>query len=287
MFANEFKIDWQKVRKDWYGIYFEQGGYSWTELDVEDDETTNEWYHGRVVSPTYARKRIITFEWIIDRETDKMEEALRYLQRMFAISLDENKELIIVDEFNNERKIDCKVVEPLITEDYTDDMSGTAYRWRVVLESTSTPLLTSAIENVAVGVEFEFAGNYLNPTNKIPNKLNQWYNFINVEENWNQPVYPIIEIEAKDTIDSFLKVHNYTEKNDFILDTTGQPWDKIIIDSDEQTVTKNGEDIIVDRREWSVRPKIVWQIKFWVFDWDSDINSSDINITFRFSDKLI
>ena len=61
----EIKINWQKI--DIPGIYFTN--VDWRKLSVSESSQNIEWTHSRVVSPTYARVRTITIEWIVEKLT--------------------------------------------------------------------------------------------------------------------------------------------------------------------------------------------------------------------------
>ncbi|PZM85074.1 hypothetical protein DLH72_02230 [Candidatus Gracilibacteria bacterium] len=79
----EIKINGQKI--DIPGIFFTK--VEWRKLSVSDSSRNIEGMHSRIVSPTFARVRIITIEGVIERidGIEKAAERLNHLQNLFSL----------------------------------------------------------------------------------------------------------------------------------------------------------------------------------------------------------
>lgn len=102
------------------------------------------------MSPTYSRGRKIDIEGIIIADTrEATSQAMDWLDRAFALQttitdLPDKKPFVVVDEQERERKIMCKIKDPLdygIQED--DHMDGTTRSFRVSLQSDDARFFSS------------------------------------------------------------------------------------------------------------------------------------------------
>ena len=111
------KLDDQDIVKEGTtGLYYVIK--EWRRLSTSDDSRNIDGIHGRAVSPTYARYRIITLEGYIDRlESSSEQSDVEYLQELFMLQSDlgelEPRELYIKDMYDLEWNINVKVKEPL------------------------------------------------------------------------------------------------------------------------------------------------------------------------------
>ena len=128
--------------KEWMGI-----NYSSSSFNIDGQ-------HAQIVSPTIAHSRIITLEGVIERiGTDNGKAGVKYLQKFFALQANLYKtidrQLIVTDLWDKEWELKVKVKEPLEIVKYTDiDIENVAWSWRVVLESTYSPIYFSLDENI-------------------------------------------------------------------------------------------------------------------------------------------
>ena len=157
------KLNWDDILKNndsWIIYTFKD----WRKLTVSDDSENIDWIHGRNVSPTYARIRIITLEWISDRVWNPLEDqnSIEYLQKIFAlqwslVSLEE-KELYIKDMYDNEWTLKVKIKEPLEIVEWDESFVWSYWKWRVVLESTKEPVYKSLNEILNTSLEWNYWG---------------------------------------------------------------------------------------------------------------------------------
>jgi len=287
----EFKLaqlDWKNILKDSVsGIYYTRR--DWKKLMVTDESVMNDWADGRIVSRTYARYRVITLEWYIDRMSDTPEEeVVSYLEQLFSLTEWGNsgeRELYIQDIYDNERTLNVKVKESFYC-DYADTSFTEAVRkWRVVLESTSDPVFKSYQEIIESGLEWQYG--WVELDCELWTELDDYYNMIECETIGNQPAPAKFVITATGNINKPLTIRNLTAWNEFVLDIDAVAGDVIIIDSNTYTVTKNGVNAIADRLEWSVFPFISGTTLFTIFDIDGDLYEKDLTIDIYFRDNLL
>lgn len=152
----KFKSNYiSKIASD-YRVWLTRVDWRW--LDTSDEQVDIAGYHGIRLSPTYARGRRITIEWLIVADNRiGLSKAMDYLDRLFALqynnfSITEFSSFVVTDEQNRDWELLCKVKEPLeyiISDD--DYMDWTSRQFRVVLQSEDPRYFWP--ENTVEGVE--------------------------------------------------------------------------------------------------------------------------------------
>jgi len=284
------KLNWDDILKNndsWIIYTFKD----WRKLTVSDDSENIDWIHGRNVSPTYARIRIITLEWISDRVWNPLEDqnSIEYLQKIFAlqwslVSLEE-KELYIKDMYDNEWTLKVKIKEPLEIVEWDESFVWSYWKWRVVLESTKEPVYKSLNEILNTSLEWNYWGFKL--SYKLSNPFNEIDNIIECNTTWNIDTPARIEIIANGDINKPLMIRDLTKNTYFWLDIDAVAWDKIIIDSENYTVTKNWENILSNRIVGSMWIRILETTKLLIEDKDGNIPFNDFLINIYFRNSLL
>lgn len=280
----QIKLDWLDILQSWIIYTY----VNWRKLVVNDESRDIEWIHGRVTSPLYARYRIVTIEWIIDRLSWSESEKINHLQDIFSLqnnlSAIINRSLYIKDSFDNEWNLNVKIKEPIEFIEWDDNMVWSYWKWRVVLESTASPIYKSYEELFVNG-----------------NEWNIWWftMWFELGEAWDEideiievntlktETYTKFEIDVIWEINSPLTITNITNNTFFALDISAISWDKIIIDSEKFTATKNGINIIWNRVIWSIWQKISWTNQFIVTDKDWNIFKKDLTLKIYYRNALL
>lgn len=280
----EIKLGWIPVLKQ--GIFYSQ--VNWTKLSVSDKSSNLALSHGRFVSPTYIRKRTITIEWIIDREENE-NEAVEHLQNLFTINLNslevDERELYIKDIYDKEWILQVKIKEPLILLEDDWDYSDIYYKFRVVLESTFSPIYRSFEEEIVDWTEWFYW--WCELWWEFPLVLSDYYNSIICKTSWNVSSPARFEIKAIWNINSPLIVKNLTNKTFFSLDINANFWDEIVIDWNDFTATKNWENIKATILPWRTRQEIKWETIFWIEDNDWGVLEKDIQVKIYFNNSML
>ena len=286
----EAKINWQDILKDsssWIVYTFKD----WRKVLTTDNSENIDWVHGRNVSPTYARVRVITLEWVSDRIWNPLEEqsSIEYLQKIFALqwalSSLEEKELYIKDLYDNEWILNVKIKEPLDIVEWDDSFVWSYWKWRVVLESTKEPIYKSLNEILNSSLEWNYG--WFNLGFKLWNSFNEIDNIIECNTTWNIDTPARIEITVNWDINKPLMIRDLTKKTFFGLDIDAVAWDKIVIDSEFYTVTKNWENILSNRLPWSMWVRILETTKLLIEDKDGNIPFNDFEINIYFRNSLL
>ena len=292
MEALQIKIDNQDILRDGVsGIYYTQK--NWRQLVTSDNASDRQWWHGRSVSATFARVRIITLEGYIDRETNPSNEqdVVEYMESLFPLQEDPSilipRTLYVKDVYNREWSLDVKVKDPLEIFEWDSNFKGSHWSWRVVLESVGDPTYITPGDLVLAGVEGAYGGTTLGTP--FPFSMETILNNISVTNAWNSSSFPRIEVtvSAGGAVNTPLRVRNMTNGEVFSLDVTGTPGDVIIIDSEHMKCYKNGDDITASREIWSVWPKIVGSTEFLIDDADGGIMGSDFTVNFYYKNSLL
>ena len=286
----EAKINWQDILK-WTSSGIVYTFKDWRKVLTTDNSENIDWVHGRNVSPTYARVRVITLEWVSDRIWNPLEEqsSIEYLQKIFALqwalSSLEEKELYIKDLYDNEWILNVKVKEPLDIVEWDDSFVWSYWKWRVVLESTKEPIYKSLNEILNSSLEWNYG--WFNLGFKLWNSFNQIDNIIECNTTWNIDTPARIEITVNWDINKPLMIRDLTKKTFFWLDIDAVAWDKIVIDSEFYTVTKNWENILSNRLPWSMWVRILETTKLLIEDKDGNIPFNDFEINIYFRNSLL
>jgi len=286
----EAKINWQDMLK-WSSSWIVYTFKDWRKVLTTDNSENIDWIHGRNVSPTYARVRVITLEWVSDRIWNPLEEqnSIEYLQKIFALqwalSSLEEKELYIKDLYDNEWILNVKIKEPLDIVEWDDSFVWSYWKWRVVLESTKEPIYKSLNEILNSSLEWNYG--WFNLGFKLWNSFNEIDNIIECNTTWNIDTPARIEITVNWDINKPLMIRNLTKKTFFGLDIDAVAWDKIVIDSEFYTVTKNWENILSNRLPWSMWVRILETTKLLIEDKDGNIPFNDFEINIYFRNSLL
>lgn len=262
----EIKINWQKIDIPW--IYFTN--VTWRKLSVSENSKNIEWTHSRVVSPTYARVRTITIEWIVEKLDNSEFSASRinHLQNIFSLQTNlselEEKELFIKDIFWNEWKMPVKVKEPFDFDEWDTNLIGSHWKFRVVLESTKSPIYKSFEENFINWNSWDFG--WFNLDFELEKAFDEQDWILQVNILWNVSVPLRFEIIATWRVVFPLTIKNIKTWEFFKLENMEdlKSWDILVIDTENFFVSKNWENIIEKRASWSSWLKANWSSSFLV-----------------------
>jgi len=262
----------------------------WKTLDVSDNQSEVQGFHGVKLSPTFARGRRVTLEGIIIADDRiKSSQAIDYLESLFALqwvpSQVELLPFIVTDEQDRRWELQAKIKEPLSIEINDDDWQDWANRrWRVVLQSED-PRYYNTDEQEIDGAEWYLWGVKL--WVKLWTKLNDYFNEIQVLAGWNIDAPLKITITATWDINTPLLIKNLSNNTFFWLDIDAVAWDVIVVDSNTNTATKNGSNILANRISWSTWPKAKGSTIFSIYDQDGGLTTSDFDVKINFKDVLL
>lgn len=292
MEALQIKIDNQDILRDGVsGIYYTQK--NWRQLVTSDNASDRQGWHGRVVSPTFARVRVITLEGYIDRQTNATSEqdVVEFMEGLFPLQADPSiltpRTLYVKDVYNREWSLSVKVKEPLEIFEGDSNFKGSHWSWRVVLESVGDPTYHTPGDILIAWVEGSYGGTTLGVS--FPFSMDDLLNNVSVTNIGNAASFPRIEVTVTPggSINTTLRVRNMTTGDIFSLDVSGTPGDVIIIDSENMKCYKNGDDITSSRIVWSVWPKILGTTEFIIEDADGGIMGSDFSVNFYYKNSLL
>jgi hypothetical protein len=88
-------------------------------------------------------------------------------------------------------------------------------------------------------------------------------------------------------VDGPVIIKNITDGSSFVMDIDWVDGDVIVVNSKDETITKNWVSQWGARQEWSVRPIVLWTTRFLVFDKDGWLYGSDFDIEITFNDVLM
>lgn len=262
----------------------------WQKLTTSDNSEDRIWQHGRLVSPSYARIRTITLEWILDRIWNTNElNAIRYLERLLSLQADPSNliplTLYIKDSYDREWNLSVKVKEPIEFVEWDNMMAWSHWSWRAVLESTWSPLYTENNEQ-SISSEEAWYGGFTIPFT-IPFTMNNTINSISIIPTESGIVRPRIVVTANRDINAPLKVVNITTGKKFELNVSAVAWDIITIDAYNRKCYKNDSDITSLRIVWSVWPSVSWDgSDFRIEGADGWTLWSDFTVTFYYRNTL-
>ncbi len=278
------RLDGSDVMKDSVsGIYYT--AKEWRQLTTDDTSTNVSGYHGRRTSPTFARKRVIRLEGLVQRSGNTNEfDAVSYLQDLFNLQSNtgsvEARQLYIKDMYDDEWILDVKVRDPILFLEYDGDWTGVAWKWAVTLESIENPEYKSYVENEESGIE-GLVGGFRLPV-IYPLAFNETLNKIECNTTGNTATPARVEISVINATTAPLKISNVTDGTFFALDIVCAPGDVVIVDSETQTATKNGVSVIASRVVGSIFPTILGTTEFVVSDlYGMSFDSFTISIFYR------
>lgn len=166
----------------------------------------------------------------------------------------ERRQLYIKDIYDREWKMDVKVKEPIEILEGDESFIGSHWRWRVVLESIDDPVYRSFEEILQIGEEGIDGGFFMDFTLDFAMDATAKFIECNGEGNIESPAR--MEIEILGNTISPLRIRNITNNTDFSLDITATTGDIIIVNSQNNTVTKNGVNILGNRIPGSIWPAV-------------------------------
>lgn len=290
MIWKDFKYKWQSISRTTTDYRVGLDVVNWKWLDTTDQTDNVQGYHWIKVSPTYARWRRIVIEWVIVADTkENSSKAIDYLESLFALQWITNEvelnTFTVTDEQERTWEINAKIKEPLEIELADDDYIAWANRrFRIVLQSED-PRYFSDIEKESTWVESRFGWVKLGV--KLPTKLDDNLNEIQVIANWNI-VSPLeFTITAKWDIDTPLYIKNITDGTYFWLDINAVAGDVIVINSDARTATKNWVNILANRIAGSTWLKALGSNYFTIYDYDWWLAESDFDVKILYKDILL
>ena len=262
----------------------------WKTLDVSDEQSNVQGYHGIKLSPTFVRGRRITLEGIIIADDHVWSsKAIDYLETLFALqgvpSVVEMSPFTVTDEQDRIWRIEAKIKEPVSIEIPDDDfLQWSSRRWRVVLQSED-PRYFSQIEATVTWSEWNFWGVKFPVKFGVP--FNEEYNEIQVITTGTIETPIKIQLDILWQVQSPLSIKNITNNTFFNLDINAIPWDVIIVNSKTRTATKNWLNILAQRLLWSTRPKIKNTTMYQIHDQEGWLLESDFDVIITFNDVLL
>lgn len=262
----------------------------WKDLIVSEEFLNIQWYHWIKTSPTLARSRPITIEWLILADNREwLNKGAFYLQNLFALQSStgttEFKYFMAVDEEDKRWRIQCKIKEPVSIELNDDDyIDGANRKFRVVLEAEN-PVFYWVDNNIFNWFEWVFWWTTLGTELWI--SLNSYFNDVKIitESNIETPL--IITITALNDIVSPLLINNITNWTFFGLDINAVAGDVIIINSKEKTATKNWVSILANRISGSIWSKAKGETNFSIFDNNWGLLESWFSINVVYNDAFL
>ena len=296
MEAKQFKLDGQDILLDGVsGIYYTQKEWR-NNLQTSDLGNDRAWWHGRDVSPTFARIRIITLEGYIDRFANASTEqaVTEYLERLFALQANPSilspRTLYVKDVYNREWELDVKVKEPGTISEGDGEYKGSHWKWRVVLESVGDPTYLSYGEYTLSGIEGAYGGFDIPTTGFSLQEgfsMNEILNLITITTTGNSAVFPRFEFSVTSAINSPLRIQNTDTREYFSLDISAISGDIIIIDSKNLKCTKNGVDVTSSRMVGSIWPSADGVTNYLITDADDGTMGSDFNVIVYYKNALL
>ncbi len=296
MDAKQIKLDGSDILKDWVsGIYYVQKEWR-NNLQVSDLANDRSGWHGRDVSPTFARVRIITLEGLIDRlPYPALEQSsTEYLEQLFALQSNPSiltpRTLYVKDIYNREWTLSVKVKEPCMIEEGDGEYKGSHWKWRVVLESIGDPSYLSYGEFSQSGIEWATGGwaipiAWFSLAGGFP--LSESMNLLTIVPTGNTAVFPRFLFTVTSTLNTPLRIKNLGTLETFSLDVSCVAGDTITIDSQNQKCTKNGVDITSQRVAWSLWPSALASTTYLIDDADGGSMGSDFSVIVYYKNALL
>lgn len=257
-------------------------------LSVSDDKKNYAWKHWSIVSPTYARWRLVVVEWYVLWSTrDAITQGMNRLDALFSLQWvpDEVElyEFKVVDERAQERKTDVKIDKPL---EYwydadSDHTEGSHRSFRVVLYAPD-PRLFSVDTTSFTWDEGTLWGVAI------------WSTWVAIWEEWlalmwysweitvigtswtDEPIIITIEVPLWQSSTWPIFVYNGQNGTYFGINQNLVSEDVLVIDAIKNTLTLNGSSIMSKRVPWSVRPSVKGATPLVCFDQD---NGAEDNFT--------
>ena len=263
---------------------------NWRKLDTTDEQKNIEGAHGIKMSPTYSRGRKIDIEGIIIADTrNATSKAMDWLDRAFGLQttitdMPEKKLFTVVDEQDRERKIWCKIKDPIDYNIQEDDyMDGTTRSFRVSLQADDARFF-SVQEQMVDGKEGVYGGFKLGV--KLGKAMNAYFNEVECLGSGNVGNPARIQIIAKGQINSPLMIRKKGGEF-FGIEVNAEAGDIIEVNAEAKTITKNWVNISEKRIPWSSWPMIFGTTIFFLQDKDWGLYESDFDVKIYFSNVLL
>jgi len=290
MIGGNFKYRGQNISiiTDDFRIWLDVVG--WKSLNVSDSQSNIQWFHWVKLSPTYARSRTITIEWVILADNHEgLSKWIEYLDNLFSLEWIPTTvwlyPFLVTDEQSREREIQAKIKEALSIDVWDDDyLPGATRKFRVVLQSED-PRYYNTILKQETWIEGIYGGTPL--WVELWVSLDWYFNEMEVISAGNSETPLKLTITTIWEINSPLTIKNLTTWKYFWLDITATVDDIIIIDSSNLTATKNGINILANRVSGSTRPRIKGTNDLSVYDVDWGMSVSDFTIEIEYRDVLL
>lgn len=262
----------------------------WKSLDVSDEQSNVQWFHGIKLSPTFARGRRITLEGVIIADDHIWSsKAIDRLETLFALQgtpdVVELLPFVVTDEQDRRWQLNCKIKEPLQIDIQDNDwMEWSTRRWRVVLQSED-PKYYNADLKTKDGAEWFFG--WVKLWVKLWVAFNEYFNEVQILNIGNIATPLEITITATGEINSPLMIKNITDGTFFGLDIDAVAWDIIVINAKTFVATKNGVNIKANRIAWSTWPKATGTTYLSIEDDEAGLYTSDFDISIKYRDALL
>lgn len=287
-FVNKIEYNNNDVLLDWIsGIFYTR--IERRKLTFENQKDDIIGTHGRIISPTYARARVITIEGVIDwLDNSRLRQAIQHLEQMFKLQSDlselQRNKLKITDYWWDEWSLDVTVTEPIEIIEYSDDFIWASYKRRTVLESIDNPIYRSLNENVYYAIEWTYGG--ISTPISSPFSWSSYGNTIDLTTNGNTSTPLHIEITATVNLLGPVRILNITNWQIFGVSNNMSAWDKLIIDSATKQATLNELSVIANRIAGSEWLFLEWTQTFVVLDGDGITPNNWLSIKFTFNNQL-
>jgi len=285
-----FKINWNTISKTTPDYQIWLTLVNWRKVNTSSEQTNITGWMGIRISPTYARDRLITIEWLILSDTRVwLSKGMDYLDNLFALQgvywSVNYLNFWITDEQSREWDIKVAIKNALEYEINDDDYLDWSNRIFRISLIASDPRLFSVIENLVEWVESNYW--WFKLWLNLGVTMSEWINEITCIATWNIPTPIRFEITASKTINKPLKILN-TITNEFIeIDEDFISWDKLIIDTLKYTIEKNWISIKNKKVIWSSWLQIKDTTKFGIFDKDWWLSSNDLSVKIYFNNVLL
>jgi len=290
MIWKSFEFNGQTISKTTWDFRVGIDVIQWKSLDISDEQTNVQWFHGVKLSPTFARGRRISIEgMIIADDQIWSSKGIDYLEWLFALQWVPNQvellPFIVTDEQDRRWQINAKIKEPLSIDINDNDWQAWATRrFRVVLQSEDPRYYN--VDQKEVQWSEWFYG-WVKLWAKLWFKMDDNFNEIQIIT-WGNIDAPLeITLTVKWEINTLLMIKNLTDGTFFALDIDAVVDDIIVINSNTFEVTKNGINIKSSRVAWSTWPKAKFSTTFSIYDDDGWLVESDFDIDIKYRDVLL
>lgn len=290
MIWKEYRFKWEKINKKDLEFQIWLTAVNFKKLDVTDETINITWNHGVRTSPTFARTRQVSIEWIILAESKLwLSKAMDFLEKLFVLQYDfrdlELHNFSLVDDADRLWHLKTKIKQPIEYDLFDDDyLEWASRKFRVVLIAPDPRFLSDDMKVINTWA-IKYGGCKL--WVKLWVKLNLYYNSIECFNNWNfaSPFRMVIKI--KQNLPNKLVIQNLDTKEYITLLDNFVAWDIIEINTEKYTITRNWQNIKHRKTPWSRWLQIIWLTRFWVFNEDLSLDTNFVDVTVYFSNVML